>query len=103
MLRHGVLAIALVACAHSATVHDANNFVDTVLTEKLPPLVRASLNLFPVVRIPFFKFRRCQKLLQRTATSTLTLRRVAIRNLDIGVRRMGECQVPAVKEGHPER
>lgn len=100
MLRYGVLAIVFVAYAHSATVHDANNFVDTVLTEKLPPLVRASLNLFPVVRIPFFNFDVAKNApTNRNLHANLT--EGAIRNLDIGVRRMGECQVPAVTEGIP--
>ncbi|EEC06365.1 hypothetical protein IscW_ISCW004438 [Ixodes scapularis] len=60
MLWYGVFAIVLVAYAHAATVQEANHFMDTVLNERLPPLVRASPLLFPVVGIPFFRFDLCE-------------------------------------------
>uniref|UniRef100_A0A0K8R9K4 Putative cytotoxin-like protein n=1 Tax=Ixodes ricinus TaxID=34613 RepID=A0A0K8R9K4_IXORI len=100
MLWCGVFAVVLVAFAQAATVQEANHFMDTVLNERLPPLVRASPNLFPVVPIPFFRFD-----VPRNAPTNRNLHanitEGAIRNLDVGVKRMGECLVPAVKDGVP--
>lgn len=101
MLGYAIFATALVACAQAAaTVQDANHFVDTVLNDRLPPLVRASLTLFPVVRIPFFNFDVAKNApTNRNLHSNLT--EGAIRGLDTVVKRMGECLAPAFKDGIP--
>ncbi|KAM7295322.1 uncharacterized protein ISCGN_024824 [Ixodes scapularis] len=100
MLWYGVFAIVLVAYAHAATVQEANHFMDTVLNERLPPLVRASPLLFPVVGIPFFRFD-VPKNAPTNRNLHANITEGAIRNLDVGVKRMGECLAPALKDGVP--
>uniref|UniRef100_A0A4D5RLQ6 Putative cytotoxin-like protein n=1 Tax=Ixodes scapularis TaxID=6945 RepID=A0A4D5RLQ6_IXOSC len=100
MLWYGVFAIVLVEYAHAATVQEANHFMDTVLNERLPPLVRASPLLFPVVGIPFFRFD-VPKNAPTNRNLHANITEGAIRNLDVGVKRMGECLAPALKDGVP--
>uniref|UniRef100_V5IDJ4 Putative neural cell adhesion molecule l1 n=1 Tax=Ixodes ricinus TaxID=34613 RepID=V5IDJ4_IXORI len=72
------------------TVQDPNTFVDTVLNEKLPLLIRDSPTLFPVVRIPDFNF-----VVAKNAFTNLdlyaNLTEGAIQGLDTAAKRMGDC------------
>ncbi|CAN8025402.1 unnamed protein product [Ixodes persulcatus] len=82
------------------TVQDPNTFVDTVLNEKLPLLIRDSPTLFPVVRIPDFNF-----VVAKNAFTNLdlyaNLTEGAIQGLDTAAKRMGDCLAPTYQDVVP--
>uniref|UniRef100_A0A0K8RGS1 Putative cytotoxin-like protein n=1 Tax=Ixodes ricinus TaxID=34613 RepID=A0A0K8RGS1_IXORI len=99
MLWCGLLFLGALGYAHAATVNEANNFVDTVLNEKLRHTVLLSRSLFPFVRIPVFSF-----VVPNNATTNrdldVEMTEGLIHGLDTALRRMGDCQ-SNVKDGFP--
>ncbi|KAM7295332.1 neuroglian, partial [Ixodes scapularis] len=82
------------------TVQDPNTFLDTVLNEKLPLLIRDSPTLFPVVRIPDFNFVVAKNALTNHDLYA-NLTEGAIQGLDTAAKRMGDCLAPAGKDVVP--
>ncbi|CAN7937955.1 unnamed protein product [Ixodes hexagonus] len=95
------LTLAAVVYAHAGTVNDANYFVDTALSERLPLVVRQSPALYPAVRIPFSDFEVPKNAITNRDLH-VNLTEGTIRDLDtVPLRRLGDCQVPSVKAGPP--
>ncbi|XP_040079657.2 uncharacterized protein LOC8050804 [Ixodes scapularis] len=100
MLWCGFLFLGALSYAHAATVNEANNFVDTVLNEKLRLAVRLSRSLFPFAHIPVFSF-----VVPKDATTDrdldVEMTEGLIRGLDTALRRTGDCQSRDVQGGSP--
>uniref|UniRef100_A0A090X886 Putative salivary secreted protein n=1 Tax=Ixodes ricinus TaxID=34613 RepID=A0A090X886_IXORI len=100
MLWCGFLFLGALGYAHAATVNEANNFVDTVLNEKLRHNVLLSRSLFPFVQIPVFSF-----VVPNNATTNrdldVEMTEGLIRGLDTALRRMGDCQSRDATDGFP--
>ncbi|KAH7966640.1 hypothetical protein HPB49_018162 [Dermacentor silvarum] len=75
MLKLCVLVLASVSCASSTGVSDANAYVDTILREKMPLLVRGSPQL---ATIGDFSFKAKEDTLATVWTTTWV--NVAVRN-----------------------
>uniref|UniRef100_V5H8W5 Putative conserved secreted protein n=1 Tax=Ixodes ricinus TaxID=34613 RepID=V5H8W5_IXORI len=100
MLWCGFLLLGALGYAHAATVIEANNFVDTVLQERLPLVVRQSPSLFPAAHIPVFNFLvPSNAITNRDLDVNMT--EGMIHGLDTALRRMGDCQSRDVKDGFP--
>ncbi|CAN8025403.1 unnamed protein product [Ixodes persulcatus] len=100
MLWCGLLFLGALGYAHAATVNEANNFVDTVLNERLQRAVRLSGSLFPFAPIPVFNF-----VVPNNATTNrdldVEMTEGLIHGLDTALRRMGDCQSRNVNDGFP--
>ncbi|CAN7990413.1 unnamed protein product, partial [Ixodes hexagonus] len=76
--------------AYGASVKDSNDFLDHVLLQKMPPLVRRTAKLYPNATIGEFKFT-----VERTGITNrelkVKMKQGAIRGFDTGVHRVGDC------------
>uniref|UniRef100_A0A023FU55 Putative tpa exp: secreted protein n=1 Tax=Amblyomma cajennense TaxID=34607 RepID=A0A023FU55_AMBCJ len=98
MIKFIVLVLATVSYASSASVSDANTFVDTVFREKMPFLVKGSPRLFPYATIPDFRFKVFKTgLTNRDLKVNMT--RGEIRGFDNALQRAGDCQSPFLRDG----
>ncbi|XP_077555891.1 salivary anticoagulant protein P23-like [Haemaphysalis longicornis] len=72
------------------TVREANDFIDVVLLQRMPELVRATPGLYPVARLPPFKFK-----VYKTAITNRDLKvnvtEGDFKNFDTAVHRVGDC------------
>uniref|UniRef100_A0A0K8R7U8 Putative cytotoxin-like protein n=1 Tax=Ixodes ricinus TaxID=34613 RepID=A0A0K8R7U8_IXORI len=100
MLWCGFLFLGVLSCAQAATVIEANNFVDTVLQERLPLVVRQSPSLFPAAHIPVFSFVVPHNAITNRDLD-VNMTEGMIHGLDTALRRMGDCQSRDVKDGFP--
>ncbi|XP_075745687.1 salivary anticoagulant protein P23 isoform X1 [Rhipicephalus microplus] len=93
-----VICAAIVAYASAATIMDSNVFMDTVLTQKMPSLVRGNTKLYPFSSIPDFHFKiKSTGLFNRDLKVNAT--EGAIRHLDTAPHRKGSCQPPVLVGG----
>ncbi|KAH8038752.1 hypothetical protein HPB51_002896 [Rhipicephalus microplus] len=84
--------------ASAATIMDSNVFMDTVLTQKMPSLVRGNTKLYPFSSIPDFHFKiKSTGLFNRDLKVNAT--EGAIRHLDTAPHRKGSCQPPVLVGG----
>lgn len=96
MAHLGYLALfaTLFYVSWAASVQDSNAFMDQVLLQKMPSLVRSNSRLYPNVTIPEFKFK-----VQSTAVSNRDLKAKmkegAVQGFEKGVRRITDCNAPA--------
>lgn len=98
MLFFTVVALAVVSYASSASVSDANTFVDAVFRDKMPLLVKGSARMFPYASIPDFRFKVFKNgLTNRDLKVNMT--RGEIRGLDEALYRAGDCQAPFLRDG----
>ncbi|XP_077555890.1 salivary anticoagulant protein P23-like isoform X2 [Haemaphysalis longicornis] len=71
-------------------VREANDFIDVVLLQRMPELVRATPALYPVARLPPFTFK-----VYRTALTNRDLKvnvtEGGFKNFDTAVHRVGDC------------
>lgn len=92
-----LLAVATLS-ASASSVRDANHFVDTVLGEKVPALIREYQSLYPYAgTLPSY--------FEIPSTNVLTNRALQVdvshgefRGFDSAVKRSGDCQAPLLKD-----
>ncbi|KAL1439074.1 hypothetical protein MTO96_047535 [Rhipicephalus appendiculatus] len=76
------------------TIRDANAYMDTIMQQKMPRLLKASPRLYPSAVIPFFKF----KVLKTGFTNRdlkVNMTAGVFRGFDTGIRRLGDCDKPS--------
>ncbi|XP_037510940.1 uncharacterized protein LOC119387581 [Rhipicephalus sanguineus] len=76
------------------TIRDANAYMDTIIQQKMPRLLKASPRLYPSAVIPFFKF----KVLKTGFTNRdlkVNMTAGVFRGFDTGIRRLGDCDKPS--------
>nr|XP_050044073.2 uncharacterized protein LOC126541364 [Dermacentor andersoni] len=95
MLKFCILLLASVSCVSSTGVIDANTYVDTILREKMPLLVRGSPQL-AVIGDFSFKVSR-DRTINRDMEVNMT--RGTIDRLDNALQRLSDCQAPEDYEG----
>lgn len=82
----------------SSSVSQANDFIDVVLLQRMPALIRETAGLFPAAPLPPHYFK-----VYKTAITNRDLKvnvtRGGIRNFDTAVHRVGDC-IPAVIAGN---
>ncbi|KAH7962749.1 hypothetical protein HPB52_017776 [Rhipicephalus sanguineus] len=98
MLKFCILVLATVSYASPAGISDANSFVDTILNENVPLVIRESPRLFPYATIGDFSFT---VLKNRFTNRHLTVHMThgEVRGLDTALRRKGDCQAPFFRDG----
>ncbi|XP_037268409.2 salivary anticoagulant protein P23 [Rhipicephalus microplus] len=97
MLKFCVLALATVSCVSSADVNDANTFIDIILKEKVPSLVKESPQLYPYATIEDFSFKvPNNRITNRELKVKMT--RGEVRGLETALQRFGDCQVPLLRD-----
>uniref|UniRef100_A0A023FZB1 Putative secreted protein n=1 Tax=Amblyomma parvum TaxID=251391 RepID=A0A023FZB1_AMBPA len=99
MQQYCLIALAVLSCASAGTVQEANSYMDLVLEQHLPPLVRGSHQLYPGARIPDFHF----KILKTGITNRDLKANISegfIHGFDEGVHRLGNCEPPMLIEGN---
>lgn len=101
MAHTGYLAfVATLFCVSWAgSVRDSNAFMDQVLLQKMPGLVRSNSRLYPNVTIPEFKF----KVKSTSATNRdlkAKMKDGAVQGFDNGVHRTTDCNTPAPIAGN---
>lgn len=90
---------ALQAPVSAGTIQDANRYMDLVLNEHLPPLVRGTPALFPEVRIPDFSFKILKTgITNRDLKANIT--DGGIHGFDLGIQRQGDCEHPVLLDGN---
>ncbi|XP_050044072.2 salivary anticoagulant protein P23-like [Dermacentor andersoni] len=98
MQKFYLIFAAVLAYASAATIMDSNVFMDTVLQQKMPSLVRGNTRLYPFATIPDFKFKiKSTGLFNRDLKVNAT--EGAIRHLDTAPHRKGSCQPPVLVAG----
>ncbi|KAL1425101.1 hypothetical protein MTO96_019454 [Rhipicephalus appendiculatus] len=98
MLKFCILVLAAVSYVSSGTVTDANAFVDTIINEDLPALVKESPRLFPYATIEDFSFTvRQNRVTNRDLTVNMT--RGKVRGLDTAVWRRDDCEALFLRDG----
>uniref|UniRef100_A0A4D5RTF0 Putative salivary secreted protein n=1 Tax=Ixodes scapularis TaxID=6945 RepID=A0A4D5RTF0_IXOSC len=89
MIGFSVLFLAFIASAYGASIKDSNDFLDHVLLQKMPALVRRTAKLYPNATIGEFKFT-----VERTGIKNrelkVKMKQGAIRGFDTGVHRVGD-------------
>lgn len=98
MLLFTVVVLAIVSYASSASVSDANTFVDAVFRDKMPLLVKGSARMFPYASIPDFRFKVFKNALTNRDLK-VNMTRGEIRGLDEALYRAGDCQAPFLRDG----
>uniref|UniRef100_A0A6M2E867 Putative conserved secreted protein n=1 Tax=Amblyomma tuberculatum TaxID=48802 RepID=A0A6M2E867_9ACAR len=96
------LALLLYVVAYveggSDRVNEANDFIDVVLLQRMPSLMKETPGLYPSAPVPPFSFK-----VYKTAITNRDLKvnvtRGAIKNFDTSVRRVGNCD-PKVVAGN---
>ncbi|CAN7988716.1 unnamed protein product, partial [Ixodes hexagonus] len=78
---------------------DSNNFMDSVLLEKMPPLVKSSLKLYPFATMEDFKFKVPSTAITNRELRA-SLRSGAIRGFEDGIHRVGDCEIPTLVSGN---
>lgn len=99
MHRYCLVAVALLSCVSAGTVQDANRYMDHVLNEYLPPLVRGTPALYPAAHIPDFSF----KILKTGITNRdlkANISEGGIHGFDEGIQRQGDCDHPVLLDGN---
>uniref|UniRef100_A0A0K8RFJ0 Putative salivary protein antigen p23 n=1 Tax=Ixodes ricinus TaxID=34613 RepID=A0A0K8RFJ0_IXORI len=85
--------------ANGVTVTDSNVFVDTVLSQRVPAIIRTTPSLYPAAQIPFHNFK-----IKKTGLGIrdlkVNLTEGAVRGLDTLVRRVGDCNRPIQVAGN---
>ncbi|KAK8779347.1 hypothetical protein V5799_019322 [Amblyomma americanum] len=98
MSKYYVIFAGVVACASAAIVMDSNVFMDSVLQQKMPSLVRGNTKLYPFAPIPDFHFKiKSTGLLNRDLKVNIT--EGAVRHLDTAPHRIGNCKPPVLVGG----
>lgn len=98
MFKSYLIFAALWAYASAATVMDSNVFMDTVMTQKMPSLVRGNTKLYPFATIPDFNFKvKSTGLFNRDLKANIT--EGAVRHWDTAPRRSGSCRPPVLVGG----
>ncbi|XP_049270156.1 uncharacterized protein LOC119387586 [Rhipicephalus sanguineus] len=98
MLQFCILVLATVSYVSSTTVTDANAFVDTIINEDVPVLVKESPRLFPYATIEDFSFTVHQnRVTNRDLTVNMT--RGKVRGLDTAVQRREDCEALFLRDG----
>ncbi|KAG0432478.1 hypothetical protein HPB47_020815 [Ixodes persulcatus] len=99
MLRIVGLVFAVIAVANGVTVTDSNVFMDTVLSQRVPALIRTTPSLYPAAQIPFHSFK-----IKKTGLGIrdlkVNLTEGAVKGLDTLVRRVGDCNRPIQVAGN---
>ncbi|XP_037510945.1 uncharacterized protein LOC119387583 isoform X2 [Rhipicephalus sanguineus] len=82
----------------SSSVNQANDFIDVVLLQRMPALIRETPGLFPAASLPphYFKVYKTS-ITNRDLKVNVT--RGGIRNFDTAIHRVGDC-VPALVAGN---
>lgn len=92
-------SLVIFAAVHTSTVGDSNRFLDIILEDKLPRQIRDLKNVYPFVKVPYFKFK-----IKSTGITNRELKvKVkygALNGFDTGVRRIGECHPPVLIKGN---
>lgn len=98
MLKLCIFFLAAASYALSASVRDANIYVDVIFHDKMPQLVRTSERLFPYAVIPDFRFKVYKNgLTNRDLKVNMT--HGEIHGLETALRRAGDCQAPYLRDG----
>lgn len=99
MIRLVLLLASLLTLVYTSTIRDSNRFLDIILEDKVPPQIRGLKHVYPFVKVPEFKFK-----IKSTGITNRELKvkvkNGALRGLDTGVRRVGECQPPVLISGN---
>uniref|UniRef100_L7MBL5 Putative amblyomma 40-33 family member n=1 Tax=Rhipicephalus pulchellus TaxID=72859 RepID=L7MBL5_RHIPC len=82
----------------SSSVNQANDFIDVVLLQRMPALIRETPGLFPAAPLPphYFKVYKTS-ITNRDLKVNVT--RGGIRNFDTAIHRVGDC-IPALVAGN---
>uniref|UniRef100_A0A6M2E1L8 Putative conserved secreted protein n=1 Tax=Amblyomma tuberculatum TaxID=48802 RepID=A0A6M2E1L8_9ACAR len=92
--RQLLLFAALFCVTWAGSARDSNAFMDQILLQKMPQLVRSNSRLFPNVTIPEFKFKvESTRGLNRDLK--VKMKEGAVRGFDTGVHRTTDCNPPA--------
>ncbi|KAL1442058.1 hypothetical protein MTO96_008066 [Rhipicephalus appendiculatus] len=90
---HLLLFAALIAVSWAGGAKDSNAFMDQILLQKMPNLVRSNSRLFPNVTIPEFKFKvESTRGLNRDLK--VKMKEGAVRGFDTGIHRTTDCNPP---------
>uniref|UniRef100_A0A131YL05 Amblyomma 40 33 family member n=1 Tax=Rhipicephalus appendiculatus TaxID=34631 RepID=A0A131YL05_RHIAP len=88
-----LLFAALIAVSWAGGAKDSNAFMDQILLQKMPNLVRSNSRLFPNVTIPEFKFKvESTRGLNRDLK--VKMKEGAVRGFDTGIHRTTDCNPP---------
>nr|XP_037268408.1 uncharacterized protein LOC119159683 [Rhipicephalus microplus] len=91
MLKFCILVLATVSYVSPGTITEANAFVDTIINEDVPLLVKESPRLYPYATIEDFSFTVPQnRVTNRDLTVNMT--RGKVRGLDTAVQRKEDCE-----------
>uniref|UniRef100_A0A023GB40 Putative secreted protein n=1 Tax=Amblyomma triste TaxID=251400 RepID=A0A023GB40_AMBTT len=92
--RQLVLFAAVLCVAWAGSARDSNAFMDQILLQKMPQLVRSNSRLYPNVTIPEFKFKvESTRGLNRDLK--VKMKQGAVQGFDTGVHRTTDCNPPA--------
>uniref|UniRef100_G3MRY7 Salivary secreted protein n=1 Tax=Amblyomma maculatum TaxID=34609 RepID=G3MRY7_AMBMU len=93
-----LLCVVAYVAGGSNKVNEANDFIDVVLLQRMPMLIRDTPGLYPTAPLPPFTFK-----VYKTAITNRDLKvnvtRGGIKNFDTAVRRVGDCD-PKVVAGN---
>uniref|UniRef100_A0A023GA00 Putative secreted protein n=1 Tax=Amblyomma triste TaxID=251400 RepID=A0A023GA00_AMBTT len=99
MQQYYLIVFAVLSCVSAGTVPEANHYMDLVLEQHLPPLVRGSSALYPGARIPDFHFKILKTgITNRDLKANIT--EGLVHGFDEGVHRLGNCEPPMLIEGN---
>ncbi|XP_037268155.2 salivary anticoagulant protein P23 [Rhipicephalus microplus] len=93
-IAHLLLFAALFGASWAGGAKDSNAFMDLILLQKMPNLVRSNSRLFPNVTIPEFKFK-VENTRGLNRDLKVKMKEGAVRGFDTGIRRTTDCNPPA--------
>ncbi|KAL3243717.1 hypothetical protein MRX96_020104 [Rhipicephalus microplus] len=98
MLKFCILVLATVSYVSPGTITEANAFVDTIINQDVPLLVKESPRLYPYATIEDFSFTVPQnRVTNRDLTVNMT--RGKVRGLDTAVQRKEDCEALFLRNG----